>query len=112
MDLFEPTQTRSMGEKFYSYVVVNDFSRFSWVMFLALKDEAFQNFVKLANIIEREQEDKITTIMAKNLRIDTLWSFVKNMVFFINSLHLEPHNKMVLLKGGIRLFKRWLGPYF
>ena len=51
MDLFGPTQTRSMGGKFYAYVVVDDYSRFTWVMFLASKDEAFQNFVKLAKRI-------------------------------------------------------------
>ena len=62
MDLFGPSQIRSLGEKFYTYVVVDDFSRFTWVMFLSLKDEAFQIFVDLAKRIQREQDDKIICI--------------------------------------------------
>ena len=61
MDLFGPTQTRSLGGKHYVYVVI-DFSRFSWVTFLASKDEAFKSFVKLAKRIQREKNDKIISI--------------------------------------------------
>jgi len=62
IDLFGPIQTRSYGEKFYTYVVVDDYSRFTRVMFLASKDEAFQNFVKLAKRIQREPENEIVSI--------------------------------------------------
>jgi len=62
MDLFGPIQTRSIGEKFYTYVVIDDFSRFKSLMFLASKDEAFQNFVKLAKRVERERDDRIVVI--------------------------------------------------
>ncbi|GKB27945.1 putative ribonuclease H-like domain-containing protein [Tanacetum coccineum] len=39
MDLFGPTSVRSINHKSYCLVVTNDFSRFSWVFFLAIKDE-------------------------------------------------------------------------
>nr|GEX26163.1 putative ribonuclease H-like domain-containing protein [Tanacetum cinerariifolium] len=39
MDLFGPTFVSSLMHKKYSLVVTNDFSRFTWVFFLATKDE-------------------------------------------------------------------------
>jgi len=35
---------RSVGGKWYILVIVDDFSRYSWVFFLETKDEAFQYF--------------------------------------------------------------------
>ena len=48
MDLFGPTRTLSVGGKCYGFVVVDDFSRSTWVLFLAHKDEAFHAFEKLS----------------------------------------------------------------
>nr|GFA31036.1 putative ribonuclease H-like domain-containing protein [Tanacetum cinerariifolium] len=39
MDLFGPTFVKSLMKKIYCLVVTNDFSGFSWVFFLATKDE-------------------------------------------------------------------------
>ncbi|GJY13414.1 putative ribonuclease H-like domain-containing protein [Tanacetum coccineum] len=39
MDLFGPTSVRSINHKTYCLVVTDDYSRFSWVFFLATKDE-------------------------------------------------------------------------
>ncbi|GJX02393.1 putative ribonuclease H-like domain-containing protein [Tanacetum coccineum] len=39
MDLFGPTYVRSINHKTYCLVVTDDFCRFSWVLFLASKDE-------------------------------------------------------------------------
>nr|GEX01857.1 retrovirus-related Pol polyprotein from transposon TNT 1-94 [Tanacetum cinerariifolium] len=39
MDLFGPTSVMSINHKKYYLVVTDDFSRFSWVFFLATKDE-------------------------------------------------------------------------
>ena len=36
----------SLGGKFYAYVIANDFSRFTWFMFLSHKKEVFQVFSK------------------------------------------------------------------
>ena len=61
MDLFGPTRTTSLEEKRYGLVIVDDYSRFTWVMFLAHKDKTFalfQNFVKNISI------EKNTTILS------------------------------------------------
>nr|GFA37864.1 hypothetical protein [Tanacetum cinerariifolium] len=39
MDLFRPTFVKSLSKKSYCLVVTDDYSRFSWVFFLATKDE-------------------------------------------------------------------------
>nr|GEU50180.1 ribonuclease H-like domain-containing protein [Tanacetum cinerariifolium] len=39
MDLFGPTFVKSLNKKSYCLVVTNDYSRFTWVFFLATKDE-------------------------------------------------------------------------
>nr|GEW13939.1 putative ribonuclease H-like domain-containing protein [Tanacetum cinerariifolium] len=48
MDLFGLVSIKSMNEKIYCLVVTDDFSRFSWVFFLATKDETpkiLKNFI-------------------------------------------------------------------
>ena len=44
MDLFGPIRTTSLEEKRYGFVVIDDFLYFTWVLFLASKDEAFSAF--------------------------------------------------------------------
>nr|GFA98272.1 putative ribonuclease H-like domain-containing protein [Tanacetum cinerariifolium] len=39
MDLFGPIFVKSLSKKSYCIVITNDYSRFSWVFFLASKDE-------------------------------------------------------------------------
>ena len=49
MDLFGPSRTTILGGKSYAFVIVDDFSRYTWVLFLANKmmpSMSFQNFVE------------------------------------------------------------------
>ncbi|KAK8942719.1 hypothetical protein KSP39_PZI008773 [Platanthera zijinensis] len=49
MDLFGPMPVHSLGRKVYTFVVVDDYSRFTWVFFLSQKSETpsvLLNFVK------------------------------------------------------------------
>ena len=49
MDLFGPTRTTSLGGMKYGLVIVDDFSRFTWILFIAHKDETlmyFKNFIR------------------------------------------------------------------
>ena len=47
VDLMGPTRTESMGGKRYIMVVVDDFSRYSWVKFLREKSEACDKMERL-----------------------------------------------------------------
>ncbi|WVZ81126.1 hypothetical protein U9M48_028542 [Paspalum notatum var. saurae] len=42
MDTVGPSRVRSVGEKWYVLVILDDFSRWSWVHFMESKDEAFE----------------------------------------------------------------------
>ncbi|KAJ9555797.1 hypothetical protein OSB04_010411 [Centaurea solstitialis] len=53
MDLFGPTNVMSIGKKSYCLVIVDDYSRFTWVYFLRTKDETsglIKPFVTRCNI--------------------------------------------------------------
>ena len=45
MDLRGPMRITSRGGKRYVLVIVDDYSRFTWILFLASKDEAFEKFL-------------------------------------------------------------------
>ena len=62
MDLFGPTRITSLGGKKYGLVVVDDYSRYTWVMFLAHKDEAFIIFQKFYKKITNEKNITILEI--------------------------------------------------
>jgi hypothetical protein len=44
MDTVGPSQVRSMGGKWYVLVIVDDYSRYSWVFFLESKDQVLEHF--------------------------------------------------------------------
>ena len=46
MNLFGPNRTTSLGGKRYRLVIIDDYSRFTWVIFLAHNDETFGLFQK------------------------------------------------------------------
>ena len=50
MDLMGPTRTESMVGKRYIMVVVDDFSRYSWVEFLREKSEACDKMERLCKL--------------------------------------------------------------
>nr|GEX51616.1 putative ribonuclease H-like domain-containing protein [Tanacetum cinerariifolium] len=58
IDLFGPTLIKSLMKKMYCLVVTDDFSRFSWVFFLATKDETsgiLKDFItRIENLIDHK----------------------------------------------------------
>ena len=55
VDLFGPMDMISMGGKSYGFVIIDDYSRFTWVYFLAHKDEALHKFIKHCKKIQNEK---------------------------------------------------------
>ena len=66
LDLFGPTQTASLGGKRYCFVIVDDYSRYTWVIFLAHKDDAFKNFTSLFAKVQNLLGLKIVRIRSDN----------------------------------------------
>ncbi|GKD00913.1 putative ribonuclease H-like domain-containing protein, partial [Tanacetum coccineum] len=66
MDLFGPTSVRSINHKTYCLVVTDDFSRFSWVFFLATKDETSWILKTFITGIENQINHKVKIIRCDN----------------------------------------------
>ncbi|GJW52636.1 ribonuclease H-like domain-containing protein [Tanacetum coccineum] len=66
MDLFGPTSVKSINHASYCLVITNDCTRFSWVFFLATKDETsgiLQNFIRQ---IENQLNHRVKIIRSDN----------------------------------------------
>ena len=61
-DITGPMQVESIGGKKYSYVVVDDFSRYIWISFIREKSETFEVFKDLCQKLQREKESHVIRI--------------------------------------------------
>jgi transposase InsO family protein len=61
-----PSRVRSMGGKWYVLVIVDDYSRYSWVFFLKIKDEVFEHFRILALRLNNEHPNCLKVIYSNN----------------------------------------------
>ncbi|GJT95649.1 putative ribonuclease H-like domain-containing protein [Tanacetum coccineum] len=66
MDLFGPTFVKSLMKKMYCLVVTDDYSRFSWVFFLATKDETSEILKTFITGIENLIDLKVKVIRCDN----------------------------------------------
>jgi transposase InsO family protein len=66
MDSIDPSWVRSMGGKWYVLVIVDDYSRYSWIFFLESKDEVFKHFRCLALRLKNEHPNYLKAIHSDN----------------------------------------------
>ncbi|GKE22367.1 retrovirus-related pol polyprotein from transposon TNT 1-94, partial [Tanacetum coccineum] len=66
MDLFGPTFVKSLKKKMYCLVVTDDYSRFTWVFFLATKDETSGILKSFIIGIENLVDHKVKVIRCDN----------------------------------------------
>jgi transposase InsO family protein len=66
MDLFGPTTYASAGGNLYCLVIVDDFSRYTWVFFLHDKSKVASIFKKFAKKAQNEFDCKIKKIRSDN----------------------------------------------
>ncbi|GJT04063.1 putative ribonuclease H-like domain-containing protein [Tanacetum coccineum] len=66
MDLFGPVFVESINKKRYCLVVTDDFSRFSWVFFLATKDETSKILCNLIIGLENQLSHNVKIIRCDN----------------------------------------------
>ena len=62
MDLFGPNRVASLGGKYFCLVIVDDYSRYTWVFFLSQKNDTFDTFRTFTKKVQNELELKIKTI--------------------------------------------------
>nr|GEV91235.1 putative ribonuclease H-like domain-containing protein [Tanacetum cinerariifolium] len=66
IDLFGPTSVSSIMHKKYSLVITDDFSRFTWVFFLATKDETSRILKSFFTEIKNLVDKKVKTVRCDN----------------------------------------------
>jgi transposase InsO family protein len=66
MDTIGPSRVCSMGDKCYVLVIVDDYSRYSWVFFLESKDEVFEHFRSLSLRLNNEHPYCLKAIRSDN----------------------------------------------
>ena len=62
IDLFDPSRTMSLGGNYYGLVIVDDYSRFTWTLFITSKDETYHIFKRFAKVIQNEKNYNIASI--------------------------------------------------
>jgi transposase InsO family protein len=67
MDTVGPSRVRSIGGKWYVLVIVDDYSRYSWVFFLESKDQVFEHFRLLALRLKNEHPNCLKAIRSDNV---------------------------------------------
>ena len=98
MDLFGPSRTMSLGGNYYALIMVNDFSRFTWTMFLHSKSEAYSALNKLSKRLQNSCCSNIGAIrvtMVENSKTRSLAPSVISWASFTISLHQGHLSRMV-----------------
>ena len=62
MDLFGPFEYASLSGKYYAFVIVDDYSKYTWVLFLANKDDVFGAFKIFCKKVQNEKVYAISYI--------------------------------------------------
>jgi hypothetical protein len=66
MDIVGLSRVRSMGGKWYVLVIIDDYSRYSWVFFLKSKDDVFEHFCSLTLRLNNEHPNCLKAIRGDN----------------------------------------------
>jgi transposase InsO family protein len=66
MDLFGPTQYTSIDGNKYGFVIVDDYTRYTWVFFLVDKSDVFATFKSFVKGIHNEFETTIKRVRSDN----------------------------------------------
>ena len=66
MDLFGPVNVMSMSKKIYALVIVDDYSKYTWVLFLHSKDETPQMVIDHLKLIELDSKVPVRAIRSDN----------------------------------------------
>jgi transposase InsO family protein len=78
MDLFGPTTYTSIGGNKYGFVIMDDFTRYTWVVFLIDKSDVYDTFKLFIKRMQNEFETTIKKVRSdngsefKNTRVDVL----------------------------------------
>ena len=66
IDLFGPVTTASIGGNRYTLVVVDDYSRYTWVEMMISKDDCYEILTALFRRLQTQKEDDIVSVRSDN----------------------------------------------
>jgi transposase InsO family protein len=66
MNIVSPSRVRFMSDKWYVLVIVDDYSRYSWFVFLKSKNELFEHFQSLVLRLNNEHLNCLKVIHSDN----------------------------------------------
>ncbi|KAI3715128.1 hypothetical protein L6452_22097 [Arctium lappa] len=66
VDLCGPMKTKSLGHKKYVLVVVDDYSRYTWVKFLKSKDETPELLINLIKTTQTNKQNQVKVVRSDN----------------------------------------------
>ncbi|GJX15929.1 putative ribonuclease H-like domain-containing protein [Tanacetum coccineum] len=99
MDLFGPTFVKSIMGKAYCLVITDDYSKFSWVFFLAKKDETSGILKNFITGIENQLNYKVKIIRCDNRT--GFKNYEMNQFCGINGIKREFSNARTPQKNGV-----------
>ena len=110
LDLFGPSHYDTLGGRKYGLVIIDDYSRYSWVFLLKTKDETYKEFIIFAKRAQRMYEAEIKAIRTDNgTEFKNYTPCTSLLMMRGSSMSSELHillSKMVLLKGRTGLLLR------
>nr|GFA86562.1 retrovirus-related Pol polyprotein from transposon TNT 1-94 [Tanacetum cinerariifolium] len=107
MDLCSPMRVESINGKRYVLVVVDDYSRYTWVFFLHSKDEASDviiSFIKKTQVNLQLQVQRVQTDNGTEFKNKTLAKFFDEVGITQQFSAARTPQQMVSWKGGIELY--------
>jgi len=123
-DLFGPSRTMSLGGNYYGLVIVDDYSRFTWTLFIATKDETYQAFKRFSKVMQNAKNCGISSIKSdhggefQNEKFDKFCS-KSGIKYDFSALRTPQHNGVVERKNqSLKELARtllneiWLPKYF
>ncbi|GJW81708.1 putative ribonuclease H-like domain-containing protein [Tanacetum coccineum] len=100
IDLYEPMKVASINGKKYILVIVDDYSRYTWVYFLRTKDEALDMIINFINQVQQNLKAQILKIRTDNeteFKNEKLLSFYAKLGIVHNtSIALMPQQNGVV----------------
>ncbi|GJR47475.1 retrovirus-related pol polyprotein from transposon TNT 1-94 [Tanacetum coccineum] len=104
MDLCGPMRVTSVNGKKYILIIVDDYSRFTWVKCLRSKDEAPYFIIKFLKMIQlrlKHLSNESERTIELSLLIKLCVNIMRRLASLIKHLLLALHDKMVSLKDVI-----------
>ena len=98
--LFGPVKTTYVNGKKYGLVIIDDYSRWTWVKFLKHKDESFSVFASFCSQVQNEKDCKIVRVRSdhggefENKYFEKL--FYSNGIIHVFSCPRTPPQNMVV----------------